>query len=83
VSVGMQISDCQYGVIAEMNAAISPLLDARQAAKILRCHEKTVQKLAREKVIPAIQYGRRWFFDEEALALWLRSRLTISSQPLS
>lgn len=63
-------------------SVLLPLLDTQQAAEILRCHQKTVQDLAKRKIIPAVRYGRRWFFDGEALANWLRSSLTVSSQPL-
>jgi excisionase family DNA binding protein len=37
-----------------------PLLDPRQAAALLRLHQKTVVRLAREGRIPAIRVAKHW-----------------------
>jgi excisionase family DNA binding protein len=48
-----------------------PLLDAEEAARLLRLHPGTLRSKARKKEIPAIQVGRRWRFRVSALNDWL------------
>jgi excisionase family DNA binding protein len=48
-----------------------PLLDAEEAARLLRLHPGTLRSKARKKQIPAIQVGRRWRFRVSALNDWL------------
>lgn len=52
-----------------------PLLDVGQAAALLRVHPKTAQKWAREGRIPAIHYGKRWFFRASELDSWVQARV--------
>jgi len=52
-----------------------PLLDTDQAAAIMRIHPKTLQKLARRRVIRAIQIGKVWRFRASALEAWIQQKL--------
>jgi excisionase family DNA binding protein len=58
------------------------LLTAEETAIHLRCHLKTVQKMAREGRMPSIRRGKRHFFRLSELDDWLRSMQT-HSQPTS
>lgn len=55
---------------------MQPLLTSKEAAKLLQIHEKTLQKLAREGKIPAIQIGTLWRFDLVALEQWVQDQLS-------
>jgi excisionase family DNA binding protein len=48
-----------------------PLLDSEEAAALLKIHPKTLQKLARQGEIMAIQIGKLWRFRASALNAWL------------
>ncbi len=50
-----------------------PLLTAGETAIHLRCHLKTVQKMAKEGRTPSIKRGKRHFFRLSELDDWLRS----------
>ena len=52
------------------------LLTAEETAIYLRCHLKTVQKMAREGRMPSIKRGKRHFFRLSELDDWLRSMQT-------
>ena len=47
-----------------------PLLDVAEAARLLRMHPRTLRTKARERMIPAVQVGRRWRFRASALNDW-------------
>ena len=47
------------------------LLDSDEAAALLKIHPKTLQKLARNGEIDAIQIGKLWRFRASALNRWL------------
>lgn len=47
---------------------VTRLLTADQVAALLQCTAQTVEVAARERRLPAIQYGRAWLFPEDALA---------------
>jgi excisionase family DNA binding protein len=49
------------------------LLDAAEAASLLRIHPKTLQKLARVGHVPAYRVGRFWRYRVSDLEMWLRS----------
>ncbi len=46
---------------------MADLLTAREAAALLRLHEKRVQMLARQGRIPAVRHGRKWLFRRDDL----------------
>ena len=49
-----------------------PLLDSEEAAALLKIHPKTLQKLARNGEVAAIQIGKLWRFRASALDQWLK-----------
>ena len=53
-----------------------PLLDSEQAAKLLQIHPKTLQRMARNGELPAVQIGRLWRFRASALNRWLAQQVT-------
>jgi excisionase family DNA binding protein len=57
--------------VSFQDAAFEPLLDSSEAAALLKIHPKTLQKLARNGEIAAIQIGKLWRFRASALNEWL------------
>lgn len=57
--------------VAVQDAVFEPLLDSSEAAALLKIHPKTLQKLARNGEITAIQIGKLWRFRASALNEWL------------
>lgn len=53
------------------NAAFEPLIDTQEAAALLKIHPKTLQKLARNGKVDAVQIGKLWRFRASALNRWL------------
>ncbi len=51
------------------------LLNSEQAAAILQIHPKTLQKLARGKIICGIQVGKLWRFREYEIHRWIESQI--------
>lgn len=51
-----------------------PLLDSVQAAELLRIHPKTLQRMARNGEIAAVQIGKLWRFRASELDAWLKSK---------
>ena len=51
------------------------LLDSTEAAQLLRIHPKTLQRMARNGEIPAMQIGKLWRFSPSALSLWQQEKL--------
>ena len=49
------------------------LLDSDEAAELLRIHPKTLQRMARNRQIHAIQVGKQWRFRASDLEIWLRT----------
>lgn len=58
-----------------------PLLDAVQAAALVRMHPKTLKRKAEHKEIPAYHIGRRWFFRASELDEWLRMSVHSAHHP--
>jgi excisionase family DNA binding protein len=48
-----------------------PLLDAEEAARLLRMHPATIRRKAFKGTIPAIKLGGRWRFRISKLNQWL------------
>jgi len=63
-----QLRECAQSL--EPNA-FEPLLDSSEAAALLKIHPKTLQKMARNGEITAIQIGKLWRFRASALNEWL------------
>ena len=55
------------------DAGFEPLLDASEAARLLRIHPKTIQRLARLGYVPAFRVGKFWRYRASDLEKWLRS----------
>jgi len=58
-----------------------PLIDAKRAAELLRLHPKTVKRLAKLAILPAIKIGRVWRFRESELDAWMTAQLQYSGHP--
>jgi excisionase family DNA binding protein len=56
-----------------------PVVDSREAARFLNINAKTIQKLARNREVPAYRIGKLWKFRISDLDGWLRSRVISSS----
>lgn len=51
------------------------------AASFLRIHKKSVIRLARKQVIPAIRLGKHWRFRSADLIAWAADQVEFNSQP--
>lgn len=60
---------------ALMGSAFEPLLDSIEAAKLLKIHPKTLQKMARNGVIVGTQIGKLWRFRASVLNNWLEHKM--------
>jgi len=68
------MSELQHKPAASIDSPtfdFEPLLDSEEAAALLKIHPKTLQKLARNGEIDAIQIGKLWRFRASALNRWL------------
>jgi excisionase family DNA binding protein len=52
-----------------------PLLNLEEAASVLGMHWKTLERLARERKVPALKVGKRWKFRLTSLNKWLEHGL--------
>jgi excisionase family DNA binding protein len=59
-----------------------PLLTPVEAGAMLRIHEKTAIRLARERSLPGIRIGKHWRFRRSDLESWVSSRLGSNGQPV-
>lgn len=57
--------------------AFEPLLDSDEAARLLRIHPKTLQRMARNGEIRGLQIGKLWRFRASQLNQWMESKITI------
>jgi excisionase family DNA binding protein len=62
----------QQTAAPETQHLFEALLTAEEAAVHLRCHLKTVQKMAREGRMPSIRRGKRHLFRLSVLDQWLQ-----------
>jgi excisionase family DNA binding protein len=56
-----------------------PLLDSAAAAKLLRIHPKTLQKMARAGTVPGHRIGDLWRFRMSELDSWVRTAVNFQS----
>ena len=54
-----------------------PLLNTEEAAKLLRIHPKTLQRMARTGEIVGIQIGKLWRFRVSDLNAWLTRKMAV------
>jgi excisionase family DNA binding protein len=50
---------------------LAQIMTTKEMAKYLKLHQITICKLSKEGKIPAIQIGRVWRFDKEAIDDWI------------
>jgi excisionase family DNA binding protein len=55
-----------------MNETLTPI----EAGLYLNLHVRTISRLAKKGLIPALRVGRRWRFKKAALEEWLLCRET-------
>lgn len=55
----------------EPDPLFEPLLDSDEAARLLRIHPKTLQKMARDGEIVSIHIGKLWRFRASDLNKWV------------
>lgn len=67
--------------MAQVTSEFEPLVDCREAAKQIHCHEKTLQRYARRGIVPAYRIHGRWYFRVSELDTWIRTQLHSPSHP--
>jgi excisionase family DNA binding protein len=67
-------------ISASADVDFEPLLNAAEAAQLLRCHEKTVQALARAGTIPCLRFGKYWRFRKSSLDAWVAAQIESDHQ---
>jgi excisionase family DNA binding protein len=69
------------------NRAFEPFVQCREAARFLGLHRKTVERYARQGVLPAHpatgHHRKRWRFLISELDVWLRSKVISACHPCS
>ena len=58
-----------------LDSTFEPVLNTEEAAALLQVHPKTLQRMARQGVVPAFRIGDLWRFRASDLDRWLRSGL--------
>ena len=53
-----------------------PLIDSEEAAAIIKVHPKTLQRLARQKLIKGVQIGTHWRFRASDIEAWYQQKLS-------
>jgi excisionase family DNA binding protein len=64
-------------------ADIEPLIDAQQAARILRLHPVTIREMAARRELPGLKIGKVWRFRVSSLDAWVQSQLQWERHPHS
>ena len=64
-------------------AEIEPLIDAQQAARILKLHPVTVREMAARHELPGLKIGEVWRFRASSLDEWVTRQLESRCYPLS
>ena len=62
-------------------AVCGGLLNSLQAAALLGIDDKTLQRMARRKELPAIKVGRLWRFRKPDLDSWMETRVIFDHHP--
>ena len=68
-----------YGYQDPESERFEPLLDSAAAAKLLRIHPKTLQKMARSGTVPGHRIGDLWRFRVSELDTWIREAVNFQS----
>jgi excisionase family DNA binding protein len=59
--------------------AFERVLNTDETAALLQIHPKTLQRMARQGIVPAFRIGDLWRFRASSLDQWLRSGLCSKS----
>jgi excisionase family DNA binding protein len=60
-----------------------PLMNSTEAAKLLRVHPATLQRMARAGQLPRVKVGKLWRFSTTQLDAWVASATTCGRKPPS
>jgi excisionase family DNA binding protein len=52
-----------------------PLIDSEEAAAIIKIHPKTLQRLARQKLIRGVRIGTHWRFRASEIEAWYQQKI--------
>ncbi|WP_035348844.1 helix-turn-helix domain-containing protein [Edaphobacter aggregans] len=63
------------GMRGPQSREFEPLLNLEEAAAVLGMHWKTLERMARNKKVPALKVGKRWKFRLSSLNAWLEHGL--------
>jgi excisionase family DNA binding protein len=55
-----------------------PLIDAHEAARMLKLHPVTVRDMAARGTLPGMKIGKVWRFRASSLDEWINSRLELA-----
>jgi excisionase family DNA binding protein len=58
-----------------VTAVPEKLLDSEEAAAIIKIHPKTLQRLARQRIIRGVQIGTHWRFRASEIEAWYQQKL--------
>lgn len=58
-----------------------PLISPPEAAALLKIHEKTLVRLARQRKVPAVRLGKLWRFRRSSLDEWIAAQVQSTCQP--
>jgi Helix-turn-helix domain len=64
----------------EHQIAFEPPVDSRTASAAIGIHYKTLERLARKGLVPAIKLGRSWQFRLSILSDWFNGKLKSNSE---
>jgi len=73
------VRDEGFGHQGPDSERFEPLLDSAAAAKLLRIHPKTLQKMARSGTVPGHRIGDLWRFRVSELDTWIREAVNFQS----
>jgi excisionase family DNA binding protein len=68
------LNEIQVAENLSAQSGFEELLSADEAARHLRMHVKTLQRLAREHRVPCVRIGKYWRFRLSALDVWLTTQ---------
>jgi excisionase family DNA binding protein len=63
------------------NQLCEPLITCTQAASLIAMHPKTIERMARNGEIPAVQIGRFWRFRASTLDEWIKRQIESRHSP--
>ena len=73
---------CRQPIDRRTRNEFEALVTPEEASTYLRVHPKTVIRLARQKLIPALRIGKHWRFRASDLIDWTEGRVQLAGQPV-